>query len=227
MALLPLVPQTDLTLQPPPCEVAIELQVKAPLSWGKHEWRLMTREVEEIWAPYGLSVCWDEPANPCPGWELRLRVLVADALPATVASARLSQPVVGRIFFTHGGPDTDIAVSVSAARGLVARAKLGDRRLEGWPNPTWNSLVPRVLGRALAHEIGHYMLASEGHSRTGLMAPSFRPDQVTWGPTAWFRLTSQQAASLHVRCNVPVRTGGESAAQIGGVPPMSHQVPTS
>ena len=37
------------------------------------------------------------------------------------------------------------------------------------------------MGRALAHELGHFLLGSKRHSRTGLMAAQFRPDDVTFG----------------------------------------------
>ncbi len=85
---------------------------------------------------------------------------------------------------------------MKAARGLVTAVDLGDRRLDQWPTSTWTELVPRVLGRALAHEIGHYVLQSRDHARTGLMAASFRPYAVTFGPTSWFRLTPDAVTAL-------------------------------
>ena len=103
---------------------------------------------------------------------------------------------------------------MTAASGLVARAKLGDQRLEGWPTSTWNALVPRVLGRALAHEIGHYVLGSRGHVRTGLMTQGFRPYEVTFGPSSWFRLTPEEVSALHLRC--PVARPGPPVARLAG-----------
>jgi hypothetical protein len=152
LALLPLASPAEQSRQAPTCAVAIELQIKAPLPWGSHEWRLMTGEVEKIWTPYGLTVCWATPSNPCAASEVRLRVLVADDLPMTGAAAIRHQPVVGRIFFVSDGPTTNIALSLTAARNLVGEARMGDAELKAWPPDNWNALVPRVLGRALAHE---------------------------------------------------------------------------
>ena len=175
LAMLPIGSQAELAKQSPTCPIAIELRVETHVGWGPVEWKLLTDEVDRIWQPYGLTLCWTQRSNPCAGWGVRLTVAVADDLP-TSPSLR---PVVGRIQFYASGPSTDIALSVKAARGLVAAVDLGDRRLDQWPTDTWSGRVPRVLGRALAHEIGHYVLHSRDHARTGLMAASFQPYAVT------------------------------------------------
>ena len=192
LAMLPIGSQAELAKQSPTCPIAIELRVETHVGWGPVEWKLLTDEVDRIRQPYGLTLCWTQRSNPCAGWGVRLTVAVADDLP-TSPSLR---PVVGRIQFYANGPSTDIALSVKAARGLVAQVDLGDRRLDQWPTNTWSERVPRVLGRALAHEIGHYVLNSRDHARTGLMAASFQPYAVTFGPTSWFRLTSAAATAL-------------------------------
>ena len=192
LAMLPIGSQAELAKQSPTCPIAIELRVETHVGWGPVEWKLLTDEVDRIWQPYGLTLCWTQRSNPCAGWGVRLTVAVADDLP-TSPSLR---PVVGRIQFYANGPSTDIALSVKAARGLVAQVDLGDRRLDQWPTNTWSERVPRVLGRALAHEIGHYVLHSRDHARTGLMVASFQPYAVTFGPTSWFRLTSAAATAL-------------------------------
>ena len=69
-------------------------------------------------------------------------------------------------------------------------------------------LLSRALGRALAHELGHYLLKSRTHSAAGLMRavrPSFQffaPDRVGFGLTpeerAWLadRLACAYAESM-------------------------------
>jgi len=97
LALLPLVPWADVQRQPSVCSVAISVTVQAPLAWGAREWRLMTREVEQIWVPYGLSICWTDDENPCPGGQVRFRVLIEPDLPGTGATTREDNPVeIGR-----------------------------------------------------------------------------------------------------------------------------------
>ena len=41
--------------------------------------------------------------------------------------------------------------------------------------------LARALGRVLAHEIGHVLLAAPYHDRAGLMRAAFRPDELA-GP---------------------------------------------
>ena len=208
LAMLPIGSQAELAKQSPTCPIAIELRVETHVSWGPVEWKLLTDEVDRIWLPYGLTLCWTQRSNPCAGWGVRLTVAVADDLP-TSPSLR---PVVGRIQFYANGPSTDIALSVKAARGLVAQVDLGDRRLDQWPTNTWSERVPRVLGRALAHEIGHYVLQSRDHARTGLMAASFLPYEATFGPTSWFRLTPDAVTAL--RCPVDPAHRGSAAPRV-------------
>ena len=40
-----------------------------------------------------------------------------------------------------------------------------------WPETMREEIVGRVLGRVLAHEIGHYVLRSPQHAANGLMRP--------------------------------------------------------
>jgi hypothetical protein len=195
LAMLPIGSQAELARQSPSCPIAIEMQAQAHVAWGPSEWKLLTDEVDRIWEPYGLTLCWTQRSNPCAGWGVHLTVVVADDLPPSPRPAHLG-PVVGRIRFDPDGPSTDIALSMKAARGLVAAVELGDQRLDQWATSTWSALVPRVLGRALAHEIGHYVLQSREHARTGLMTASFQPYAVTFGPTSWFRLTPGAVAAL-------------------------------
>ena len=207
LAMLPLGPQAELSRQSPSFPIAIELQMQTRVAWGPSDTKLLTDEVERIWQPYGLTLCWTQRSNPCAGWGVRLTVVVADDLPRKVTPAGLGEPIVGRILFDAGGPSTDIALSISAARGLVSRAS----RLGEWPGGAWNVLVPRVLGRALAHEIGHFVLQTRDHARTGLMTASFRPYEVTFGPTSWFRLTPDAVAALRVQCPIDRATVVASA----------------
>jgi hypothetical protein len=63
--------------------------------------------------------------------------------------------------------------SLDAAR-LIVRAA----RLERMPPEIQERLAIRLLGRAIAHEIGHYLLASQDHSPRGLMRDSFGPREL-------------------------------------------------
>jgi hypothetical protein len=56
-----------------------------------------------------------------------------------------------------------------------------------------------VLGRALAHEIGHYLLDTETHARIGLMRPHFSADEFSDLRDGTFALDAAAAAWLRTR----------------------------
>jgi hypothetical protein len=57
-----------------------------------------------------------------------------------------------------------------------------------------------VLGRGLAHEIGHFVLRSRQHADTGLMAAGFTPDEVVWGDRSRFTLPHASAFAVRSGC---------------------------
>jgi len=57
-------------------------------------------------------------------------------------------------------------------------------------------LLSRALGRALAHELGHYLLNSRAHAPNGLMR-AIRPSSEFFSSSRLgFEITEQQRASL-------------------------------
>jgi hypothetical protein len=215
LALIPWLPAGQARMPALPCQVAVEIQVHVPFGRSALDWRLLTGEVERVWAPYGVTFCWSEGPSGCRGVAVRLRVLVAETIGAPAAPGR--RPIVGQIRYGAAGPGTDIVLSAAGARDLVRQAGVGDRPLATWPSGIIDHFVPRVLGRALAHEIGHYLLGTPTHARTGLMAASFRPDDVTLGPTSRFRLSAAQAFTVRAGCVAPALMADGRAATAASV----------
>jgi hypothetical protein len=56
--------------------------------------------------------------------------------------------------------------------------------------------VPIVLGRLIAHELGHYLLGMRGHSRQGLMRPVVTSDDVMSTAGDRFALDAGQRRTL-------------------------------
>jgi hypothetical protein len=207
LAVVPLLPTQELTLrQQTTCAIAIAIDLKAPLAWGDVEWHLFTREVERAWATYGVTFCWAYGPNRCEGIEVRVRVSIAQDLPSLDTSS--SKPSLGRIHFRDGDPLMEIELSLAGASSLAARARLGGRPVASWPRAIAAQLLPRVLGRGLAHELGHFVLRSREHAETGLMASGFAPDDAVWGDPSRFRLSPVSAAAVASSC-----TGHRMAAR--------------
>jgi hypothetical protein len=65
-----------------------------------------------------------------------------------------------------------------------------------WPSSLREEILGRVLGRLLAHEIGHYVLRSPRHATAGLMRSQQLPDDLAARSRRRFGLTAADAARL-------------------------------
>ena len=165
--------------------------------------------MEQTWAAYGVTFCWaygpafgEPPAGKpmsCEGLEVRVRVVIAAELPALDTAT--AKPSLGRIHFRDGDPLAEIELSLAGASRLTAHARLGDRPVASWPGAIGARLLPRVLGRGLAHEIGHFVLRSREHTVSGLMAAGFTPDAAAWGDDSRFRLSKASALAVADSCD--------------------------
>jgi hypothetical protein len=82
-------------------------------------------------------------------------------------ASRINDQSLGSIVFLDGVPQPRISLYVATAADLISSAAGGDT--SRWPVAYRDGLLTRVLGRALAHEIGHYVLNTREHSASGLM----------------------------------------------------------
>lgn len=121
-------------------------------------------EVEVIWRRYQVEIVWSFGPSEMNAAKPDLSVEFVPGLPSHSASA------IAWVIFTNGRPLPLARVSVPAATNLL--------EANSWSNGGPLRMVTvvkrdvalgRIMGRALAHEIGHFMLASRQHRRNGLM----------------------------------------------------------
>ena len=125
----------------------------------------MEREVNQIWAPYGVTL--EGLVAPCktPGEGPMLKVRVRKI--ENVRPAGIPRGTLGNIYFVAGKPTpvidlwADEAVRVMGGSSVMLTQGLGDPRVR--------IEMGRLLGRSLAHELGHYLLGSSVHTEQGLM----------------------------------------------------------
>lgn len=119
------------------------------------------REVQRIWTREGVAIDVDGPgeaAESTPG--MRVLIVFAAGLSARPDSHRW--PVAE---LTGDGRGQPMAIaSVAAARRVLEAAGLADG-----PDALVHQQLGIVLGRAIAHEVGHHLLNTAGHARHGLM----------------------------------------------------------
>jgi hypothetical protein len=157
------------------------------------------REVERIWAPGGLTFEWragpPAPATGHPGVVVaalsrargpRAHGDVAWWAGTTLGTAGFADPV---------RPLSVLRILVSR-EGLVDLARINGRPASEWPLVAQHHLVGRAVGRVLAHELGHYLLASRQHSPRGLMRASFSINELQGPDVGPFLLDAPHAALL-------------------------------
>ena len=119
-------------------------------------------EAGTVWRGTGVEIEWS--IGDRPGWRPdapMLWVLFIDRC----GGAGAGEMPIASITFVRGEPGHRIVVCRSAALAVVDRAAPGNRAL---PPRRHDELAARVMGRAVAHEIGHYLLGP-AHTAAGLL----------------------------------------------------------
>ena len=155
-------------------------------------------EAAYIWAAYGVDVRLNAHDAEHDA-DVRIAVRIAPS-----ANPHSETGVLGAIVFEGDAPEPAIALYPAAASALMA-AVASSRREDSWPAAPHDRVLARVLGRALAHEIGHFLLRSKIHSAGGLMrAQQTATDLMSPGHRG-FVLTADEVRRL--RANLPAAKG--------------------
>jgi hypothetical protein len=121
-------------------------------------------EAADIWRAAGLVIVW-QLENGVAVRPPALRVWIGGAR-GTKSSESLA---LGWIMFDDAGaPARDIYVSHANAEALL-RTMRDLSATDRMPRAEQEALLGRAMGRALAHELGHFLLASKAHTSKGLM----------------------------------------------------------
>lgn len=118
-------------------------------------------EAHDIWRAAGVPIVWRRGLST----RTLLRVTVGDSVGTANDSV---VPLGWTLFDDDRSPEPELYVSYRNAAKLLDIA--GSTTFgRGMPPLQRDTLLGRAMGRALAHELGHYLLASKAHSAHGLM----------------------------------------------------------
>jgi hypothetical protein len=168
--------------------------------------RRMLAEADEIWKSNGVRFLWRPAAARVAPYAQSseagryqpstLRVTVDDLNRDSMDDGTTP---LGWIRFDHADePDQEIHVSYGNARALLAGspAIVGD--VSSMPTLQREIYLGRAMGRALAHELGHYLLGSKAHAARGLMR-ALRPAREFFAPRARFDIDETQKKFVALR----------------------------
>jgi hypothetical protein len=170
------------------------LRIELVLSGRPSPPRVVASAMEEargIWAAYGVDVFIADANEIAQDSDVSLEVMLADRPSQPMASSAL-----GSIVFLDDEPQPAIAIYMDAIDALISTVTIaGSHNLE-WPIAFRDAIVGRVLGRALAHEIGHFLLRERHHADSGLMRAPHRVLDLVAADRQNFRLSVAERTRL-------------------------------
>lgn len=202
MILVPAVPAgvlaASMMIKPgQPADLAVDLSAFSGMP--PRELAAMIRETTEIWRPYGVSLRWVMTAGETIGATQVITVVREPAAPVAAAPPRGRR--LGAVTFVDGSvfAETSVALAVETIERLIDETPIATRRVADWPARLREEITGRALGRVLAHELGHYLIAWRGHTAEGLMRFQFRGDALVDPDRKPFRISETLLPRLNAR----------------------------
>ena len=118
-------------------------------------------EADAVFRRAGMSFIWRVGASAL--------ATVTIAIVNDSRSAVKEGTPIGWIGFIDGRPDSTIYLSYASAEKLLLDSRPVVGVLMNMTRAERELLMGRALGRALAHELGHYLLATKEHTAKGLL----------------------------------------------------------
>jgi hypothetical protein len=151
-------------------------------------------EVTAIWKQYGVEIVWEDRWTSD---RAKPDVWVQFVDIALTSKGVRGAPAVAWIPFAAGVPMPYVRVSKPNAAALLATRSWFDHRpLTVASEDLQNQALGRIIGRAVAHEIGHFLLASRTHTPNGLMRAILDPEWMVNPGTEHFKLRASDVRAL-------------------------------
>jgi len=131
-------------------------------------------ETDAVWRGTGIQFFWQRPATGAPSpssmpTPYRTPILRVQIGHDVHLGNEWKFPLGWIVFDDPQTPEQEIYLSYENAVTLLEKSDGVVGPTHGMPQLQRETLLARALGRALAHEIGHYLLASKVHTPKGLM----------------------------------------------------------
>jgi hypothetical protein len=140
-----------------------------------------------LWLPYGVRF---ETATSADTVTI---VVSGNTIPA---STGYGPAVLGATLFNQGHATPFIRLWPGIAEGLVSDADFKGRPFRAWPVRERDAILLQVMGVALAHEMGHYLLDTASHSSGGLLQATLTGRDLEYPSPARLWLTVEQQRLL-------------------------------
>ena len=145
-----------------PARLVLNLRLQATQDLPPYTRLALTTETQEIWDEAHVRLRWIEHDGEAAGGPMLRVLLMARVVPAPGDQSPFAMGELVR----HDGTAAFAIASLTGARRIVDETRpvlLHD------PPQTHERRIGVVLGRAVAHEIGHFLLQTNTHASDGLM----------------------------------------------------------
>jgi hypothetical protein len=172
------------------------------------------QEAAAIWRAAGVDIVWQRNDGT---------VAATPSVRVTIGNWRgkgLTEDktmALGWIVFTDGAPEKEIYVSFTNAELLLDESR-GSVRPSLMPRGERETMLGRAMGRAMAHELGHFLLASTAHGPRGLMQAKRTATEFFSTDRSRFELEPRDRASVVARLMPPIVIASHESFVAGGDP---------
>jgi hypothetical protein len=169
----------------------VQMEVDAAVTLDRADLKTIALDVRRIWSPI-VDIVVSTPFE-------RSAPIAVDAVRVLITTRTLDareNTGLGWIAFVDSRPRPEITVSTTAARRLMERGRWMGRSMASLPPAAARVFVQRTLARAIAHEVGHYLLGSPRHDRRGLMRARFTADEMMDRGDTFDRIDPASAARI-------------------------------
>ncbi len=162
-------------------------------------------EADTIWRPSGITLLWQAASRLARTAEQRQTgPFVPNSLHVVIGenrgigkSGRL--PLGWIVFDDVTEPQQEIYLSYANAMQMMEEARGVVGIIDQMPIMQRETLLARAMGRALAHELGHYLLASKVHTERGLMKATMTAAELFMPDSGAFRIEPAQRRIVAAR----------------------------
>ena len=139
----------------PRVRIALALDTHLPAAAARYA----VDESAAVWAPYHVDIAQLNAATPCGVLDAIDAILTVTADDRRLRPATWSSPFGSIRFLADGRPEDAIVVYEHAITSLALESILiNGTRESQWPRALRDRIHGRIVGRVIAHEIGHWLL---------------------------------------------------------------------
>jgi hypothetical protein len=170
----------------PPIGVTVLVAPDVPATLVPH----ILEEADAIWRP-ALRFVWQGDAR----LPTALRLVIDNARGAPMDA----ETPLGWVVFYDARPEPEIHLSYANALALLQASRPIVGGTELMPVLQRDTLLGYAMGRALAHELGHYLFASKAHTPRGLMQTRRGAAELFSRDRSHFQIDDAQKLALAAR----------------------------